>query len=280
MLYVLVLVGWLLGSGPPAELDVQGHRGCRGLLPENSMAAFARAIELGVTTLELDLQSTRDRVLVVHHDQRLDPERCVHDDGRPLAPTPLRDLAYRDLADIQCGRLPHPLFPEQRSVPESRIPRFEQVLALAAGAPYAVRLNVEIKMQDEKLGIPVDEFARLVVETVREHRLQARTTVQSFHPPALLAVRALDRDMPTAILARKRRCYGRLLRESRADILSPRFDRLTRRAVRRMHARGIPVVPWTVNEPEDIRRMIAWGVDGIISDYPDRVLALREGNLR
>ena len=144
------------------------------------------------------------------------------------------------------------------------------------GADYPVRLNVEIKMQKDRLGIPLEEFASLVVASIRRHDLVARTTVQSFRPDALLAVRGLEPELPRAILARSRREYVGLMQRSDATILSPRYDGLKREDVESFRERGIPVIPWTVNEPTDIERMIEWGVDGIISDYPDRVIRIRD----
>jgi glycerophosphoryl diester phosphodiesterase len=262
-------------AGPPA-LDVQGHRGAMGHMPENTLPAFEYAIALGVTTLELDLQVTKDRVLVVHHDQRLDPNRCVRDDGREVRPLPIKDLLYEELADIDCGRRPKSKFPEQRVVDGARIPTFDAVASLARGADYSVRLNVEIKLQKERFGIPLQELASLVVIAIRDHDLVGRTTVQSFRPDALLAIRALEPDLPRAILVRRRKEYVGVMQRSAATVLSPRYDGLKREDVERFRERGIPVIPWTVNEPDDIERMIEWGVDGIISDYPDRVIRIRD----
>lgn len=256
------------------SFDVQGHRGCRGLFPENTMPAFRAALELGVTTLELDLQATRDRVLVVHHDQKLNPSRCVHDDGRPVSATAIVELDHSDLSDIDCGRLPDRKFPEKQTVTGARIPRLEEVLSLARDAAYPVRLSIEIKLQQAALAIPLDEFAELFVRTVREFGLEDRTIVQSFRPEALRAVGELAPEIERAVLVRQSSAYDRAIADSGATILSPRFDGLRQADVERFRQRGIAVIPWTVNKPKSIRRMIDWGVDGIISDYPDRVLEI------
>jgi glycerophosphoryl diester phosphodiesterase len=260
----------------PRSLDVQGHRGCRGLLPENSMPAFRKALDLRVTTLELDIQTTRDRILIVYHDQQLDPKRCIHDDGRKVRKLAFKDLEYAALDDVDCGSLPNPRFPEQRRVPGTRIPRLDEVLALAEGADYAVGFNIEIKMQKRSHGVPVGEVAKLLVDLVREHGLEERTIVQSFDPEALREVATLAPSMRRALLTRASgEKFERLLADSGGSrILSPRFDRLREDDVRRMHDAGVEVIPWTVNEQADIRRLIAWGVDGIISDYPERVLEI------
>jgi len=268
-----LLVQLMLAAPAPGsdrELDLQGHRGCRGLMPENSISAFQKAIDLGVTTLELDLQTTGDRVLVVHHDAKLDPGRCVDSDGRKVRGTPFRKLSWSQLDGIDCGVSGDRGFPRQERVP-APIPRLAEVLALARDARYPVRLNIEIKLQDKK-NRSARELAALVVEEVQSHGLVARTIVQSFSPEALAAVGEIESGISLAALVRAREDYDQALERSGADILSPRFTGLREADVRRMQQRGIAVIPWTVNKPEAIRRMLDWGVDGIISDYPDIVL--------
>lgn len=274
MLAILGLTGCAAPRAlePPEALDVQGHRGFRGRLPENTLAGFEAAVVRGVTTLELDLQVTRDRVLVVHHDQRLDARRCRSSVGASLPDVPIKDLAWDALDGIDCGSLPHPDFPDQRPVAGARIPRIEQVFEIVKESSYPVGLNLEIKMQRREDGIPLEEFAALLVNALDRHGLGDRAIVQSYKPAALRAVARLDPGLKLAILAEKRRDYDRLLLESGASVLSPEFRRLRRRDVERFRARGVQVIPWTVNRPEDIRRLLAWGVEGIISDYPDRVL--------
>jgi len=258
-----------LDGGSP---DVQGHRGFRGLYPENTMAAFRAAIELEVPTLELDVQITRDGVLVVHHDPRLNRSLCVRDDGSPVENLYLSQIDFAALADIDCGSRSNRKFPDQRNVSGERIPRLDQVLELADQAEYPVRWSIEIKMKDTRSGRSAEELATLAVETVRAAGLDDRTIFQSFEPQVLLAVAELAPDMGRAILVRSPGAYDRSVEGSRATILSPRYDRLRAATVERIHQRGIAVIPWTVNDPKTIRRMISWGVDGIISDYPDRVL--------
>ncbi len=271
---ILVLLSALpvtVGGSP--GLDVQGHRGCRGLRPENTLPAFEKALKLGVTTLEMDIQTTSDRVLVVTHDQQLNAKHCVSATGDRVPRDPFKDLRFEQLAQIDCGSRPSSKFPEQKPVPGAGIPRLEQVFDLARDADYPVQLSIEIKMQKRKHGIPIDEVARLLVDLVRRYGFETRTIVQSFDAEALNAVKELAPELRRSVLVRSRSNYDRLLRETGSPILSPRYDRLKRKDVTRFQEQGIHVIPWTVNKPDDIRRMIAWGVDGIIPDYPDRVLA-------
>jgi len=269
----ILLSALLVTVGGSPGLDVQGHRGARGLRPENTLPAFEKALELRVTTLEMDIQTTSDRVLVVFHDQHLDAKRCVSDTGHGVPREPFKDLRFEQLAQIDCGSQPSSKFPEQQPVPGAGVPRLEQVFDLARDADYPVQLSIEIKMQKRKHGIPIDEVARLLVDLVRRYGFETRTIVQSSDPEALNAVKELAPELRRSVLVKRRGSYDRLLRETGSPILSPRYDRLKRKDVTRLQARGVQIIPWTVNEPDDIRRMIAWGVDGIISDYPDRVLA-------
>jgi glycerophosphoryl diester phosphodiesterase len=273
LLAALLVTGTFPVSG---TLDVQGHRGARGLVTENSIPAFEKALELGVNTLELDLQSTADRVLVVHHDQELNRKRCVGPDGRPVAGRAIFDMKLEELEDIVCGTRSDPEFPEQVAV-RSGIPRLADVLELVGSASYPVGLSVEIKLQKPDRAPPATELAEILVSQLREAGLEERTIVQSFDVEALRELGARSERLRLAVLVRKRSVYDRALEESGATILSPKFVNLRRDDVTRMHERGIRVIPWTVNKPENIRRAIEWGVDGIISDYPDRVLSVLAG---
>lgn len=255
-------------------LDVQGHRGARGLMPENSLPAFKEALRLRVPTLELDLQVTQDRELVVYHDPRLNPKLCVRDDGRPIANVTIEALRYDELTDVDCGRAVDPRFPAQQTIPGTRIPRLDDVLRLARDASYPVRLSVEMKWAKRKDGLTVEEFARRLVVLVQRYALQERTIVQSFHAPALRAVKEIDASVARAILVRQSEEYERAVKESQATILSPRYDGLRKTDVERFQRMQIPVIPWTVNKITDMCRLIGWGVSGLITDYPDRALEL------
>ncbi len=270
----LISFASLLYAGGSAALDVQGHRGAGGLMPENSLPAFEKALALRVPTLELDLQMTKDRVVVVHHDSSLDGKRCVYDDGGAVPNTLIEQLNYDDLARIDCGRRTNPGFPLQRPVYRTRIPRLEQVLTLARHAGYPVRLSVELKWKKRKDEVSIEDFAERVVALVKQYGLERRTIIQSFHPSALKAVLRSDPSIARAILVRRPEDYDRLVAQSAATILSPRYDGLRGEDVARFQRQKIAVIPWTVNEIVDMCRMIAWAVDGFITDYPDRALRL------
>lgn len=260
--------------GALAQLDIQGHRGARGLMPENSMPAFTKALSLQVPTLELDLQLTQDHVFVVHHDAKLDPKRCVYDDGHKVENQAIDQLRYEALVQIDCGRLVDSRFPRQQTVTATRIPRLQDVLALARGADYPVRLSIEIKWSKRHDGVTEEAYAQQLLALLKQYGMTQRTIVQSFHAPALRAVESIDPTIKRAILVRQPEKYDAAVQQSRATILSPRYDRLRRPDVERFQRQGIAVIPWTVNEPADLCRMIAWNVNGVITDYPDRAMQL------
>ena len=260
---------------PPARtLDLQGHRGCRGLRPENTLAGFRHAISLGVNTIELDLGLTRDGVLVVAHDPALNPVICKIPAGLPSQR--IMDLTFEQLQALDCGSLKNPRFEQQTLAPGEKMPRLEQVLDLLRQHPR-LRANIEIKTfgdRPEQTRPPAD-FARALAALLKDPGIKARVTVQSFDRRALLAVAAEDPRLTLAALADRRADMEPLLKATGARIISPRYTVLRKEDVAAFRRRGIKVIPWTVNELGDMMRLLSWGVDGIITDYPDRLLSPR-----
>ena len=286
--------------------DLQGHRGARGLAPENTMAAFQRALDIGVTTLELDLALTRDGVLVVAHDPYVNPDLARDGDGRWLSTRgPLiRSLSREELARYDIGRV-NPAsayakqFPEQTPADGERYPTFAQVLSLVQADRKPVRLNVETKLHPDRADETVDPtaFATAVVDAIRSADLTSRTTVQSFDWRTLQAVQRLapaiatvcltirtssndnvgDRDgMPSRwagglSLAAHGGSVPRLVKAAGCAGWSPFWRNVDAAGIAEAKALGLTVVPWTVNEVADMGRLIELGVDGLITDYPDRL---------
>lgn len=255
------------------KIEVQGHRGCRGLLPENTMAAFTRAVALGVDVVELDLALSKDKVLVVSHDPRVNPQICKG--GEKLPTNRIKDLTWEQLQTLDCGALKHPRYPDQAPAPGERMPRLEQVLKLLLNNQQ-LRLNIEIKTfpdaPEDTFAPP--EFARHLVTLLKEQGMGKRVVVQSFDPAALQEVARLDPSLELAALADKRKDFDALLTATGARILSPRYTELRKEDISRFHRKGVRIIPWTVNKPPDMRRLMQWGVDGIITDRPDRLLQI------
>lgn len=291
------------GSGP-RSFDLQGHRGARGLAPENTLAAFARALTLGVTTLELDLAVTRDGVVVVSHDPVLNPDVARRPDGHWLdkAGPPLFALSRGELLAYDVGRL-RPgsryaaQFPEQVPQDGLRIPTLLEVFALAGKAGNeTVRFNIETKIDPGKpeQTLPPAAFADAVLAVVREAGVTARTTIQSFDWRTLRHVQRVAPDVETVCLTAQdppdqllggreggspwlagldpndfAGSVPRLVQAAGARIWSPSARDLNPRAIGEAHGLGLKVIPWTVNRPGDMKSLIEAGVDGLITDRPD-----------
>jgi glycerophosphoryl diester phosphodiesterase len=261
------------------KLDVQGHRGARGHAPENTLPSFSLAIGMGVNTLELDVGVTRDGVVVVHHDRRLNPDLARGPDGKWIrSPTPtIHSLAWAELKRYDVGRI-NPSskyaasFPRQKPIDGARIPRLADVFSLLAR--NEVGLNIELKLlpnyPDETL--PPEPFAHAVVAEVSRHGMQKRVMLQSFDWRAVKAVEREAPELATAYLTEANDSDVATVRAAGAKTWTPDYRAMTKKAIEDAHKAGIRVVVWTVNEPRDIARLVDWRVDGIISDYPDRVI--------
>ena len=250
---------------PGQRIAVHGHRGARAAFPENTLAAFAFAIDAGAGYIELDIQATRDGFLVVCHDPALRRRIYQGPPGRRV----VSRLTLAELRRFDCGSVTDPRFPRQIAVPGARIPTLDEVLALACRGDF--RFNIEVKTfpRRPQAGPPPEALASLAVEAVGRHSLARRVEMQSFDLRVLRALRDLDPALPLAALCQfGRRDFLRLAREAGATTLGPYQRLVTRAGVARAHAAGLRVVPWTANRSRDWARLIRAGVDGIISDDP------------
>jgi glycerophosphoryl diester phosphodiesterase len=299
----------LLVSATPAAragegFDLQGHRGARGLAPENTLAGFARALEVGVSTLELDVVVTRDGVVVASHDPLLNPDLTRDTRGAWLAaPGPaivslsLAELRAYDVGRLRPGSAVAQRFPRQEPRDGERLPTLADVFALAAQAPH-VRFNVETKLDPrhpDRTPAPA-AFADAVLAVARAAGVLERLSVQSFDWRTLRHVRAVAPAVETACLTvqqplednvqRGRAAASPALAGLDADDFddvpalvaaagcrtwSPHAADLTPELLAAARRHGLRTIPWTVNEPAAIGALIDAGVDGLISDYPDRV---------
>ncbi|MEA2804278.1 MAG: glycerophosphoryl diester phosphodiesterase [Rhodospirillaceae bacterium] len=294
---------WVASLVAAAAFDLQGHRGARGLAPENTLAAFRTALDLGVTTLETDLAVTKDDVLVISHDPLLNPDLVRGPDGKWIdAGPPIRSLTVAELKRYDIGRL-NPAakyaqqFPEQKPVDGERFPTLAEFFA-AAGPD--VRFNIEIKTDPTKPDLTVDpnRFAQLAVDAIRLGKAGRRSTIQSFDWRGLIEARRLAPEIATGCLSIESnnmdtvgRASGqpspwlagldlaahggsvpRLASQAGCAVWSPFWRNVTAENVKEAQALGLKVVPWTVNNSSEMTRLIDIGVDGLITDYPDRAL--------
>lgn len=306
-LVLFAVTATLLLAQPVQAFDLQGHRGARGLAPENTLPAFAKALSLGVTTLELDINLTADNTVLVGHDPVLLPTVTRKPDGNFLTePGPaIRSLPLAELRRYDVGRL-NPdhrygkTYPEQQPVDGTPMPLLAEVFALAAKAGnQTVRFNIETKLSPLK---PQDSaspeaVAEALVAEIRKAGLAGRSTIQSFDWRSLRHAGKIAPEISLAMLSIESPNFDtlergkagpspwlggldlddfggsvpRLVLATGGRVWSPFWRNVTAENLAEAHKLGLQVIPWTVNEPADMARLIDLGVDGIISDYPDRL---------
>ncbi len=265
-------------------LDTQGHRGSRGLMPENTIPAMRKAIDLGVVTLEMDLQISADKQVVVSHDPNFNEKITTTPEGSTLtkaeaATRLLFQMSYDSIRKYDVGLKPHPDFPRQQKIAAYK-PLLKDLITEAESYAKthgrAMRYNIEIKSSpagDGKKHPAVEEFVDLAMEVINKGGIASRTTIQSFDPRALQVIHRKYSSMITSLLieGNDKRTLAQQFDQLGFEpkIYSPHFSLVTPELVKACHDKNIQVVPWTVNTQEDIRKLIALGVDGIISDYPD-----------
>jgi len=292
-------------AAPALAFDLEAHRGGRGLRPENTLAAFSFALATGVTTLEMDLAVTQDGVLVISHDPHLNPDLVRAPDGAWLAGKgpPIDTLTLAELKRYDIGRLnPQSAyarqFPEQRGEDGERFPTLAEVFALVKAHSRPVRFNLETKITPGSSGDTVDPvtFARMTVDAIRKAGLAGDAMIQSFDWRTLVAAKKLAPDIETVCLTIETAGNDTVQRSAESPSpwlagLSPRYydgslprtvdaagcgtwspfwRNVTAANVAESHALGLRVLPWTVNDPWDMARLIDMKVDGVITDYPDR----------
>ncbi|HQZ16269.1 MAG TPA: glycerophosphodiester phosphodiesterase [Vicinamibacteria bacterium] len=296
--------------------DLQAHRGGRGLWPENTLVAFAGALSLGVDTLELDCAVTKDGVVVISHDPLLNPEITRDASGKFLethGPS-FFSLTWADLQRYDVGRMKPGTkyaegFPDQKARDGLRIPRLADVFALVKkSGNTTVRFNIETKITPDKPGetLPPQAFAEAVVKAVREAKMEKRAAIQSFDWRTLAVVQKLAPEIETVALTTQRPNGGnvqlgapgaspslggldvddfggslpKVVKASGARVWSPNWGDVVAAQVEEAHALGLKVIPWTINESADMEKFVDMGVDGIITDRPDRLReVLKKKNL-
>lgn len=272
-------------SDRDAEFDWQGHRGARGLLPENTIPAFKKAMELGVNTLELDVVVTADSQIIISHEPWLSHHICRMPDGSDITEDTARSLNIYQMtaAEVQrydCGTLPQARFPDQKQMPASKPLLSEMVEAVEILADQqgcaAPRYNIEIKSLPEGYDIYVPRpqvFVRLLLNELSKLGIAARTSVQSFDVNVLNELHRQAPDQTSVYLVESTDDIpaSLALLEFTPDIYSPYYVGLTREKVADLQARGMRVIPWTVNEVTEMQEMRDIGVDGLITDYPNRI---------
>ncbi len=288
--------------------DLQGHRGARGLAPENTLPGFALTLGIGVTTLETDIAISRDGVLLISHDPALNPDITRGPDGQFLSSRGpvIRHTAFAELQRYDVGRLKPGTryaeqYPAQQPSDGARLPKLEELFALVKKSGNSdVRLALEIKVRpdapDETMA--PEPFASALVDAVRAAGLAQRTTILSFDWRALQAVQKLAPEIGTVYLSIQRPQFDnigagkpgaspwtagiayadhgsvpKMIQAAGGRIWSSLHADLDAAKVKEAKALGLTVLAWTVNDPARIAQVMDMGVDGIVSDRPDLVRA-------
>lgn len=301
----LILAAALLAPLHAAQaFDLQGHRGARGLAPENTIAGFAKALAIGVHTLETDIAISRDGVLLISHDPSLNPDITRGPDGQFLAArgpvifhTPWAELQRYDVGRPRPGTRYAGQYPDQQPVDGARLPALAELFALVkrAGDPK-LRLALETKINPlapDDTAAP-EPFARALVAAARDAGLATRTSILSFDWRTLQTIQREAPEIPTVYLTARQRWLDnvgrgpatpwtagfaladhgsvpKMIRAAGGKVWSSFHGDLDAAQVKEAQALGLQVLAWTVNEPAQIEAMLDLGVDGIVSDRPDRV---------
>ncbi len=271
--------------GGLGAFDKQGHRGCRGLMPENTIPAMLKALDLGVTTLEMDIAITKDKQPVLSHDQWFAQDITTKPDGTYMGEREERKfviywMTYEQVKTFDVGMKPHPRFPQQQKMRVAK-PLLADVIdsaekhAAETGRPLPY-YNIETKTNPEFDGVfhpKPEEFVDLLMSVINEKKIRERTIIQSFDFRTLKYLHQKYPEIKTAMLIEdfdKRNLSDQLKALGFIPtIYSPAYSLVNGKLVRSCHQQNIKLIPWTVNDKNEIEKLKAMGVDGIITDFPN-----------
>lgn len=319
MIFLALLALFALG-GCAARPELQGHRGARGLLPENTLPAFAAALKIGVDVLELDTGITKDGVVIIAHDPCLnvdiarDKTRAYIQSATKFGPC-ITDMTLAELQEFDVGRIRSgsdyaKRFPSQQPIDGTQMPTLAALFDMVKKQNNdRVRFNIETKISpfERTQTIGPEAFVDVLLQAIAKEKMLHRVSIESFDWRTLKIVQRDYSNVPTVYLSAQQKFFDNIRADDRAGsawtaglnaqdydgsvakmvkaaggkIWSPYFGDVDEAKIKHAQALGLKVVVWTVNEAKDISRMLDFGVDGIISDYPDRAAEMmRKRNLR
>lgn len=281
---LLLLMNISLQAQPfTPKFDVQGHRGARGVMPENTIPAFLYAIDAGVTTIELDLAVTKDKQLVVSHEGWMSAAISLDSLGKPIKEKDekkhnIYKMTYKDVAKYDVGSKDNERFPQQKKMKVSK-PLLKDVIVsiedyIKGHALYEVDYNIEIKCEpsgDGKFHPKPGEFSEIVFNLIDQYLPWDRVVIQSFDFRVLKYLHENHPGIRLAALVDNLKTIDENLAELgfTPSVYSPEFHLLSKEEIRTCHQKKMRVIPWTVNDKKEMEELKAWGVDGLITDYPD-----------
>lgn len=293
MRFLVILVCLINPSAAQTIFDLQGHRGCRGLMPENTVPAFLKALDLGVTTLEMDVVISKDKKVVVSHEPYFNAAYSIAPDGKPVSKKKKKKLVlyhmdYVDIRQYDVGSNGNSAYPEQQKI-KAHKPLLTEVIEQAEAYRKSKYLpvfsyNIEIKSEASQYNKSQPEpavFCDLVEAVIHKQSIAERTIIQSFdfvvlkHWQQQASAGNYVNVRLSALVANLRSSEKNSQKLGfKPDIYSPHFRLLSKKKIIRLHQQSIKVIPWTVNKRTDMLRLKEWGVDGLITDYPNRASGL------
>lgn len=268
-------------------VEIHGHRGTRGYLPENTIPSFIKAIDLGSTAIELDIVISKDGLVVVSHEPYMSSNICLDSLGQPLKnPSQnhnIYEMTYAQVACYDCGSIKHNRFPEQQNMKVSK-PLLSEVIDVIEDyvnkkgiAPIVYNVEVKSDPKGDNTHHPEPaKYVEILVKLLRSKNINDRLIVQSFDERILKELHLQAPEVTISFLVANLNSFSVNIESLgfQPAYYTPYYKLLNKKKVREVHDANIKVGVWTVNKPKDIKRMINIGVDAIISDYPDRVNAL------
>jgi len=267
----------------PNKFSWQGHRGARGLSPENTIPSFLKALEYPVTTLELDVAVSKDKQLIVSHEPWFNGDICNMPDGSSMddemgKKRNIYQMTYEEIKTYDCGSRGNDKFPHQIGG-KTHKPSFKDMVKAiesycSTNNKILPNYNIEIKSEPEEYGVytpyPAD-FVALVLKEIKELGIEHRCNLQSFDIAIMEEIHEQAPEIPIAFLVMNESGVASNLEQLsfQPTIYSPYYKMLSEAAIKECHTKGIKVIPWTVNNGDSARELISWGVDGIITDYPN-----------
>ncbi len=272
-------------TNQPQNFDNQGHRGCRGLMPENTVAAMVHALNLNVTTLEMDVVISKDKKVLLSHDPYFSHEISTRPDGSYIKEKEekkynIYQMLYDEVKTFDVGLKPHPRFAQRQKIKAVK-PLLSDVFTsiknemMVRKRPFP-HFNIETKstVQTDNIFHPApEEFVELLMTVINEFNLQEQVIIQSFDIRTLQYLHKKYPQVKTALLIESfdRRNINLQLEQLgfTPAVYSPSYNLVTKELIRQCHEKNMQIIPWTVNEKEKIQEFKNMGVDGIISDYPN-----------
>lgn len=264
--------------------EIHGHRGCRGLIPQNTVAGVKRALELGVHAVEIDIVVTKDMELLVSHEPWMSAEYCLYPDGTRIDRKDRKNvnlfrMNYDEIVLFDCGSLAHAKFPHQINEHHAK-PLFKDLVKVIRKTNFKnFYYNIEIKSKRSWYGEfqpEISEYVNLIVGEIKRLRLRSQCMIQSFDPAILNGLYRAYPKLRLSLLVENKDSFEKNVSRLQftPEFYNANYTLVDENLVKNIHNRGMKIIPWTVNELKDAERLVGMGVNGIITDYPDRYIGL------